>query len=202
VELLTKENLARDPIEQFSCWFEDAKNCEAIVLPEAMCLSTVSAEGYPEGRMILIKGFDQEGFTFYTNMNSEKSQSLKKTPRAAMTFHWAPLGRQVRIEGSTKIVSDQEADDYFKTRPRLSQIGAWASDQSHELENRVLLEETFEACQQNFEGKDVPRPPHWSGYHLMPIRIEFWQERDNRLHDRFLFVKQSSKEWQVVRLNP
>ena len=202
MEILAKENISTNPIDQFRQWFEEAMKCEAIAMAEAMCLSTVSEDGFPEGRMVLLKGDYSDGFVFYTNMNSPKAKSLYKNSKAEMTFYWNPLGRQIRIQGTVQVISDQEADAYFLSRPRFNQIGAWASDQSAVLDNRVILDEKFEEYDEKFKDREVPRPPHWSGFRLTPIRLEFWQEGNNRLHDRFVYIKTSAKEWVIQRLNP
>jgi len=166
-----------------------------------MCLSTVDAQGWPEGRMVLLKGFDERGFVFYTSIKSAKGKSLAKHRRAALTFYWEPLHRQVRIQGSTRLVSDEEADAYWRTRPRLSQIGAWVSHQSEPLPSNVLLIKEAMKLGLKFMGREVPRPPHWTGYRVKPRAIEFWQGRPNRLHDRFLYTR-TAKTWRIQRLYP
>ncbi len=190
-----------NPLEQFAVWFQEAKNNPEIKLPDAMCLSTVDEKGFPDARMVLLKGFDESGFVFYTNFNSPKAKSLLRVPQAALTFYWEKLKRQVRIRGTTKKVSEIEADAYFKTRPRDSQIGAWASDQSATLDSRATLEKKFQEFSKKFEGAEVPRPKHWGGFRLVPSQIEFWTECPNRLHDRFLYIR-SPKGWAMQRLAP
>jgi pyridoxamine 5'-phosphate oxidase len=192
--------LDKDPVKQFQLWFDEA-SASGVPLPEAACLSTVSREGEPEGRMILLKEADERGFVFYTNFNSPKARSLQAHPLAALTFYWEKLRRQVRLVGKTEKVSDAEADAYFDSRPRESQLGAWASFQSEILDARETLEKRFEELSRKYEGKDIPRPAHWSGYRIVPAKIEFWIERPNRLHDRFLY-ELKGKEWVVTRLNP
>lgn len=192
----------KNPIKQFALWFEGAKGRSEIQLPEAMCLSTVSPDGEPEGRMVLLKGYDESGgFVFYTNFDSPKSRALAQNPKAALTVYWEALRRQVRISGTVERVSDAEADDYFASRPRLSQIAAWASCQSAPLESREALEKEFAAVEKRFEDKPVPRPPFWGGYRLIPSRIEFWQERPNRLHDRHLYIRRGDR-WEMMLLCP
>jgi len=192
--------LNKDPIKQFRIWFEEAA-ASGVPLPEAACLSTVSPKGLPEGRMILLKGADRRGFVFYTNLKSHKAAALKKLPHAALTFYWEKFRRQVRVSGRTVPVSKAEADAYFRSRPRESRLGAWASDQSAVLDSRETLERRFDEVERKFEGKDVPRPSFWSGFRMIPDAVEFWIERPRRLHDRFLYRRKGSK-WTVTRLFP
>ncbi len=199
---MKRSDLSPDPIEQFRRWFADAEAEPRIVFAEAVCLSTLGPAGTPEGRMVLLKHFDEHGFVFYTNLESTKARSLARHPRAGMTFHWQPLARQVRIRGVVEQVSADEADAYFATRPRESQLGAWASDQSRDLDSRAMLEERLRAAQQRFAGGDVPRPPHWSGFRIIPEAIEFWQEGPSRLHDRFAYERDATGEWTRRRLYP
>lgn len=195
------KNFSPDPIEQFGRWFNEAKACPAILQANAMCLSTIDLNGYPDGRMVLLKGFDARGFVFYTNFGSVKGQSISKVPRSALTFHWDPLKRQVRVQGDTHRVSDAEADAYWASRPRLSQIGGWASLQSQTLDrNRTFIKRLGEMALKFGTGL-VPRPPHWSGLRVIPKKIEFWRERRGRLHERFLYERATSG-WAVRRLYP
>lgn len=189
-----------DPIQLFSEWFEQAKQT-TLPEPAAMILATVSPEGKPSARVVLLKGFDVRGFAFYTNLQSRKSTELQTNPNAALCFYWPPLAKQVRVEGTVQKVSDEEADAYFSTRPRGAQIGAWASRQSAELAQRRELEARVKALEEKFSGMKVPRPPFWSGYRLMPERIEFWQSREDRLHDRVVFVRKG-EEWVKSLLYP
>ncbi len=193
--------LDKNPIKQFSLWFDEAKARPEIQLPEAMCLSTVSPSGDPEGRMLLLKGYDEGGFVFYTNFDSPKAKALAKSPKAALTVYWEDLHRQIRISGKVQRVSDAEADAYFASRPRLSQIAAWVSRQSEPIESREALEKEFAAVEKKYEGKEVPRPSFWGGYRLIPDRIEFWKERPNRLHDRFLYTRRGDR-WDMKLLYP
>jgi pyridoxamine 5'-phosphate oxidase len=158
--------------------------------PNAMALATVGADGMPSMRMVLLKGHSEEGFVFYTNRESRKAGELAGDPQAALLFHWKSLRRQVRIEGPVSTVSDADSDAYFASRSRDSQLGAWASDQSQPLDARATFEARFEEMVNRFEGGDVPRPPHWGGYRVAPLRIEFWQDRAHRLHERRLFVRE------------
>ncbi len=199
---MKRSDLSPDPIEQFGRWFADAEAEPRIVFAEAVCLSTLGPAGTPEGRMVLLKHFDERGFVFYTNLESAKARSLARHPRAGMTFHWQPLARQVRIRGVVEPVSADEADAYFATRPRESQLGAWASDQSRDLDSRAMLEDRLRAVQQRFAEGDVPRPPHWSGFRIVPEAIEFWQEGPSRLHDRFAYECDATGEWTRRRLYP
>ena len=202
MKIRSLDHVLPDPVAQFALWFSEATACKAIEIPEAMCLSTVGAEGFPDGRMVLLKEFSPSGFVFYTNLGSQKGRALERVAKAALTFHWPALERQVRIQGTTQLVSPAEADAYFATRPRLSQIGAWASEQSAVLPKREILDQRVEEWSKKFAGQPVPRPPHWTGVRVEPIRLEFWQGRANRLHDRFLYRKDASGRWQVQRLFP
>ena len=199
---MKRSDLSPDPIEQFGRWFADAEAEPRIVFAEAVCLSTLGPGKTPEGRMVLLKHFDERGFVFYTNLESTKARSLARHPRAGMTFYWQPLARQVRIRGVVEPVSADEADAYFATRPRESQLGAWASDQSRDLDSRGMLEDRLRAAQQRFAGGDVPRPPHWSGFRIVPEAIEFWQEGPSRLHDRFAYERDATGEWTRRRVYP
>ena len=190
-----------DPIALFEEWFAEARESE-INDSEAMALATADAAGNPSVRIVLLKGHGPHGFVFYTNEQSEKGRDLTENPSAALLFHWKTLRRQVRIEGTVERVHDQEADAYFASRSRDSQLGAWASDQSRPLESRNLLETRFEDIKRRFEGQDVPRPPHWGGYRVVPRVIEFWQDRPHRLHERRVFLAQDDGSWSEGLLYP
>ena len=192
--------MADDPIALFDAWFAEARASEPND-PEAMALATAGADGRPSVRMVLLKGHGPDGFTFYTNANSAKGGQLAANPNAALLFHWKSLRRQVRIEGPVERVSEAEADAYFASRGRDSQLGAWASDQSRPLDARETFEQRFAEVAARFEGKDVPRPPHWTGYRLVPSAIEFWEDRPHRLHHRRLFTRQGSG-WRESLLYP
>jgi len=199
---LTRKNLLTNPIEQFALWFKEAKNSVPTDNPDSACLSTINAEGFPDGRVILIKEFDDKGFVFYTNIESPKGTSLLENQKASLTFHWDSLHKQIRVLGTAQLVSDKQADAYFKSRPRESQLGAWASQQSSVLEARSILNQRFEELTEKFKGQEITRPPFWSGFRIKPARIEFWQQRDNRLHDRFVFIKNQLQGWDIQRLYP
>lgn len=183
--------MADSPFELFDAWYAEAKASEPND-PNAMALATVDAAGQPSVRMVLLKGHDPRGFVFYTNRESRKAQDLGADAKAGLLFHWKSLRRQIRIEGPVTRVTDAESDAYFASRGRDSQLGAWASDQSRPLDSRETFEARFEAMKARFEGQDVPRPPHWGGYRVAPTRIEFWQDRAHRLHERRLFVAEGA----------
>lgn len=199
---LKRDDLSPGPIEQFGRWFTEAEADPRIVFAEAVCLSTLGPGGTPEGRMVLLKHFDERGFVFYTNLESAKSHALGAHPRAGLTFYWQPLGRQIRVRGSVEAVSAAEADAYFASRPRGSRLGAWASDQSRVLGSRAALEARLAAVAARYADRGVPRPPHWSGYRVVPEAVEFWQEGAARLHDRFEYRRGGAGEWEVRRLYP
>ncbi|MCC6953309.1 MAG: pyridoxamine 5'-phosphate oxidase [Deltaproteobacteria bacterium] len=196
---LSEENIPESPFELFEAWLHSASESNLILDHNAMCLSTVDAEGLPDSRIVLLRRFDSSGFVFFTNSHSAKGRELAVRPFAALTFFWDPLRRQIRIRGAVEPVGDSESDAYFANRPRLSQLGAWASQQSAELGSREQFEQELVEVESLFVGQQVPRPPHWKGYRVRPATIEFWQERPNRLHDRFLF---RAPDWSRTRLYP
>jgi len=196
---LSEEGASRNPISQFERWMEDAVKA-GIHEPNAMTLATVDKKGFPNARIVLLRDFDNKGFSFFTNYKSMKATELIEK-KACLNFFWLELSRQVKIRGTVKKLSAKQSDDYFKTRPRESQIGAWASAQSEVIAGRQHLEKEFQKYEKKFQGKDVPRPAHWGGYLVVPVSIEFWQGRPNRLHERLLYTKQKTG-WKMVRLAP
>lgn len=199
-EELNESTIAENPIRQFATWFEQALSVD-LLDPNAMTLSTVNKEGVPSSRIVLLKGVDEHGFRFYTNYKSRKGTELAENPNAALCFYWAALERQVRIEGKVQKLSRDQSEIYFHKRPRLSQLGAWASQQSSKVASRQELESQFEEVKERFEGDEVPLPDFWGGYRLIPDRIEFWQGRRGRLHDRICY-KRKNDDWEVFRLSP
>jgi pyridoxamine 5'-phosphate oxidase len=193
---------ANDPFALFDIWFAEASASEPND-PNAMTLSTIDADGMPDARIVLMKGHDRNGFVFYTNTQSSKGQQLIGQPRAALTFHWKSLLRQVRIRGRVAAVSAEEADAYYTSRPRESRIGAWASQQSRPLESRAVFEQAIAEQTARFEKEDLARPSHWSGFRITPLAIEFWHDRPFRLHDRIRFDRASHQDdWHKTRLYP
>lgn len=192
--------MADDPIALFDSWFAEARAIEPND-PEAMALATADADGRPSVRMVLLKGHDDRGFVFYTNLDSRKGSELSANPEASLLFHWKSLRRQVRISGPVEPVSAAEADAYFASRGRESRLGAWASDQSRPLPDRATFEERFEQMRARFDGGDVPRPPRWSGFRVIPRQIELWQDRAHRLHERRLFARDGDR-WAENLLYP
>lgn len=195
----SEADLLEDPIDLFGRWFEVAS--EEAPLTEAVCVATVDEEGAPDARMVLLKGFDRRGFRFFTNERSAKGTQLAARPTAAMTFYWRELDRQVRVRGTVERVPADEADEYFASRPRDSQLGAWASPQSEPLDDRAALDERLEAVRERFADGPVERPRHWGGYRVVPESIEFWQGQVGRLHDRFRYER-DGEAWRVSRLGP
>ncbi|HEY9057755.1 MAG TPA: pyridoxamine 5'-phosphate oxidase [Aurantimonas sp.] len=203
-ELLTlgEKPVGDDPYALFSAWLEAAGEAEPND-PGATALASVDEDGLPDVRMVLLKGFDERGFVVYTNFESAKGRQILASRKAAMCFHWKSLRRQVRLRGPVEIVSDAEADVYFAERPRGSRVGAWASDQSRRLESRALLERRVAELDAQYGDAPIPRPPHWSGFRLVPMQIEFWQDGQFRLHDRAVFWREGQGEpWSVERLYP
>jgi pyridoxamine 5'-phosphate oxidase len=193
-------NSFQDPVELFQEWLKAASKTEPND-PEAMALATVGGDGQPSVRMVLLKSVDKKGFSFYTNMESRKGRELAENPRAALCFHWKSQLRQVRVEGKVEVVPAPLVDAYFKSRHLLSRLGAWASKQSQPVGSRSELEASVREYEEKFKGQEIPRPPYWSGYCVVPEKIEFWQQGEGRLHDRFLFTREGSG-WSLCRLNP
>jgi pyridoxamine 5'-phosphate oxidase len=193
---------ADEPLRLFSAWFEEAQRSE-LSDASAMTLATLDADGLPNARMVLLKGFDERGFVFYTNVDSPKGRELEQHPKAALVFHWKSLNRQVRLRGTVEPVAAAEADAYFATRPRLAQIGAWASKQSAPLESRLAFEKAIALTMAKYAVGTVPRPPNWSGYRVKPLVMEFWHDRPYRLHDRIEFQRATlDQPWSKTRLYP
>lgn len=193
--------MATDPFALFDEWFAEARASE-LNDPNAMALATADSVGNPAARTVLLKGHGGEGFVFYTNEESEKGRQLRENPSAALLFHWKSLRRQVRIEGHVERVFSEEADAYFATRSRDSQLGAWASDQSRPLASRDVFEARFKDVKRKYEGQSVPRPPHWGGFRVVPLVFEFWQDRPHRLHERRIFLAQEDGTWSEGLLYP
>jgi pyridoxamine 5'-phosphate oxidase len=198
---LSEKNVKQTPLEQFAQWWEEATNSE-IEEANAMTLATASANGLPAARIVLLKGFDEKGFIFFTNYESFKGMQLLENPRACLVFFWKELERQIRITGLVEKISDEENNEYFYSRPEASRIGAWASPQSQVISNREWLESNEKKYQQQFEGKEIKRPSHWGGYRVKPISVEFWQGRPSRLHDRIQYMMQENGSWTIERLAP
>jgi pyridoxamine 5'-phosphate oxidase len=197
---LSEKSVSANPFEQFNAWFQAAIDAR-VPQPNAMTLATASPEGKPSARIVLLKGVDDRGFSFFTNYDSAKGKQLSENPRAALLLYWPGLERQVRIEGAVEKLSREESLEYFKSRPRSSRIGAWASRQSEVIKNRGVLEAQFQKYREQFRDHEVPIPEHWGGYRLVPCRIEFWQSRPNRLHDRISF-HWNDNSWNIERLSP
>jgi len=193
--------MSSNPFPLFDAWYAEARASE-LNDSNAMTLSTADAAGRPSSRMVLLKGHGRDGFVFYTNRESRKARAIAENPQVALLFHWKSLRRQIRIEGALAPVSDAESDAYFASRGRDSQLGAWASEQSRPLDTRDTFEAAFAAMTERFAGGDVPRPPHWGGYRVVPDRIEFWQDRAHRLHERRLFTPDADGTWSEGLLFP
>ncbi len=192
--------VARDPFAQFRTWLEEAVAAE-LLEANAMALATVSPDGVPAARVVLLRGYDERGFAFYTNYESDKARDLAASGRAALLFYWAALERQIRIEGTVAVLEAAESDAYFRTRPRGHRLSAWASPQSRPVPDRAFLEERMRSFERRFEGQDVERPGHWGGYRVIPERFEFWQGRPDRVHDRIEY-RRHQDGWSVARLGP
>ncbi len=197
---LLESDIVANPFEQFKIWFEQAVAAD-ILEPNAMTVATVTDEGKPSARIVLLKDFNDRGFVFYTNYNSQKGVELQHCPYAALVFLWGDLERQVRIEGNVELVSESEATGYFHSRPASSQLGAWASEQSTVIRDRSILEQKLHQLESEYQDRQIPKPPHWGGVRIVPQEIEFWQGRPSRLHDRLRYQSIEGK-WQIDRLAP
>ncbi len=197
---LDRSDLDADPVVQFQRWFADAERAQ-LLEPNAMTLATADASGRPAARVVLLKGIDGRGLVFFTDYRSRKARELAANPRAAVAFLWKELERQVRVTGGVELVTPEESAAYFRTRPRGSRVGAWASVQSAELPDRAILEREVTRIDAQYPGDEIPLPPHWGGYRLVPDEFEFWQGRENRLHDRFRYAR-AGAQWKIDRLSP
>ena len=200
-QALHEADVAADPIQQFGVWWEAALHAQLEEV-NAMTLATASPNGIPSARIVLLKGYDEKGFVFFTNYDSQKGKELMQNSRAALVFFWAPLERQVRISGRTERLGAQESDEYFNSRPIGSRIGAWASPQSEVVTSREFLEKKVSEFEKKFSGGEIPRPPQWGGFRIVPEQIEFWQGRPNRMHDRIRYTRIPSGNWRIERLAP
>jgi pyridoxamine 5'-phosphate oxidase len=197
---LSKDNVNKNPFEQFSSWYKMADDA-GFIHPDAMTLATADKNSKPSARIVLLKSFDENGFVFFTNYKSRKGNELEVNPYASLVFYWDKIDKQVRIEGSIEKISEKESEEYFHTRPQGSQIGALASPQSKVIIDRGYLENKFEELSKKYAGKEIPLPENWGGYRVKPFYFEFWQSRDNRLHDRICYIKER-ESWKLERLAP
>jgi pyridoxamine 5'-phosphate oxidase len=197
---LSESDVDPDPVEQFRRWFDEALEAD-LHEPNAFALATATPDGRPSARVVLLKGFDERGFVFYTNYKGRKGRELEENPRAALLFYWGELERQVRIEGTVSRTSEGESDAYYASRPRGSRLGAWASEQSRAVEGREVLEGRVRDLEAEYEGREVPRPAFWGGYRVEPEAVEFWQGRESRLHDRISYHR-GAEGWEIQRLQP
>ncbi|MCK4616853.1 MAG: pyridoxamine 5'-phosphate oxidase, partial [Pirellulales bacterium] len=199
---LDEHEIDRNPFQQFTIWYDEAVAAD-LPEPESMTLSTATRDGRPSARIVLLRGYDETGFCFFTNYSSQKGQELAANPYAALTFHWVELERQVRIAGRVEKLTAEESDAYFQSRPSQSRIGAWSSPESNVIPSREILEQFFNEYQKQYSDETaIPRPEHWGGYRVIPERIEFWQGRPNRLHDRLQFSRIDQGPWTLQRLAP
>jgi pyridoxamine 5'-phosphate oxidase len=200
-QVLHKEDLDPNPFSQFRNWYERALSVIKVD-PSAMTLATASKDGAPSARMVLLKGYDEQGFVFFTNYESRKSRELEENPQAALVFYWRGLNRQIRITGTVNRTTQKESEEYFRTRSRDSRLGAWASQQSEVIENREALDRAFHEMEEKYPGDEIPLPPFWGGFRVTPHTFEFWEGRTGRLHDRFRYTRGSDGNWIIERLSP
>jgi pyridoxamine 5'-phosphate oxidase len=198
---LRRKDLDPNPFKQFAKWYEAAEAAHP-KLPNSMTLATATRDGRPSARMVLLKGFDEDGFVFFTNYESQKGRELEENPRASLVFYWSTLDRQVRIDGAVAKTSREESEEYFQTRPADSRLSAWASRQSSPVASRQVLEDEMKRLISQYQDRGIPLPDYWGGYRLTPSVIEFWQNRLGRLHDRFRYTRQSDGQWLIERLSP
>ena len=198
---LTEDNIAKNPFNQFEKWLNDAVAAE-IDLPDAMTLATATPDGIPSARMVVLRGFDENGFCFYTDYDSQKGRELAENPHAALVFYWRELDRQVRTNGTVEKMTSAESDAYFASRPNDSQLAVWTERQSIVISGREHLTTNFKKAEQTYQGDDIPRPPHWGGYRLIPNMFEFWQGCPSRLHDRIRYILKDNGGWEIERLSP
>ena len=199
---LIEDNIPENPMELFQKWFYEADATDGIEEANVMSVSTLGLDGFPKTRIVLLKKYTWEGFIFYTNYDSEKGRAIQDNPKVSLNFFWHSLERQIVIKGQAEKIAPNLSDGYFESRPKGSQLGAWASDQSQEIESRDALDEKLNSFEKKFEGQEIPRPENWGGFIVKPVSIEFWQGRPNRMHDRILFALQEDYNWRVSRLQP
>ena len=199
---LIEDNIPENPMELFQKWFYEADATDGIEEANVMSVSTLGLDGFPKTRIVLLKKYTWEGFIFYTNYDSEKGRAIQDNPKVSLNFFWHSLERQIVIKGQAEKIAPNLSDGYFESRPKGSQLGAWASDQSQEIESRGALDEKLNSFEKKFEGQEIPRPENWGGFIVKPVSIEFWQGRPNRMHDRILFALQEDYNWRVSRLQP
>ncbi len=198
---LSEGQVESDPFRQFEVWYDQAK-AAGLAEPNAMTVATATPDARPSARVVLMRGFDPRGFTFFTNYESRKGSEIEANPLASCVFFWQPMERQVRVEGKVERTPVAESDEYFAGRPRMSKLGAWVSHQSGVVSGREVLEAEMVALQARYPGDDVPRPPHWGGYRVVPDSVEFWQGRRSRLHDRIVYRREPGEDWRIERLSP
>lgn len=199
---LLRENVPENPMELFQSWFYEADAENGIEEANVMSLSTLGLDGYPKTRIVLLKRFTWEGFVFFSNYNSEKGRAIEKNPRVSLNFFWHSLERQIVIKGKAEKLAENLSDGYFETRPEGSKLGAWASEQSEEIDSREALDQKLSDMEKHFQNQEIPRPPHWGGYLVRPESMEFWQGRPNRMHDRIRYELQEDYDWKISRLQP